>query len=228
MAIGEQAEDDLQLVFLIVSGVAPSAEWAVESFKVGGTEIVQDQRTVVEMALGESPFNARLPLKQPIHGLIEFLFADRVQLQAGAEGVGTEVRLERPGGGEFGAGFENAADDESGDEIPRAAGSRVEPGIQLKIAQRAEGGGDMAVREGAGDGEGLVQRADGLTFEDGAEGVDLGRLPIGEVSEGAVFDLVALAEGLAEEDGGRGIAVGDGGYVHVYSIDQSHLLSSST
>ena len=73
---------------------------------------------------------------------------------------------------------------------------------------------DVAVREGIGDGEGLVGADEGLVAEELAEGVDLGGRPGGEVGEGALADLGALAPAFAEEDGGRGVAIGDGLHVH--------------
>jgi hypothetical protein len=83
----------------------------------------------------------------------------------------------------------------------------------------------MAMGAGADDVEGLRQRgADGSSaFQDGAECVDFGRRPMGDVGEGAVEDLAVETEGFAEEDGGRGVAVGYGGDVHAYIIQTTIL-----
>jgi len=76
--------------------------------------------------------------------------------------------------------------------------------------QGAEDGGNVAVRAGADDIEGLRKRgAKGSSaFQDGAESIDLRRGPMREVGEGAVVDLAVKTERLAKEDGGRGVAVG--------------------
>ena len=86
--------------------------------------------------------------------------------------------------------------------------------------QRAEDSGNVAMRAGADDIEGLSERsADGSgALQDRAESMDLSRWPMGDIGEGAVVDLAIESEGLAEEDGGWGVAVGDGGHIHVYII----------
>lgn len=80
----------------------------------------------------------------------------------------------------------------------------IDEGVEMQSLEGAEGGGDMAVRAGADDVEGLRERgADGSSaFQDGAEGVYLSGRPMGEVGEGAVADFAVETEGFAEEDGG--------------------------
>jgi hypothetical protein len=93
----------------------------------------------------------------------------------------------------------------------------AEQAVEAALAQRAQHGGDMAVRQGAADGEGLVLgsgRHDRATLEQGLEALDQLARPSGQVAQGALLDLAALAIGLAQQDGrGRG-AVGDGLDVH--------------
>jgi hypothetical protein len=83
------------------------------------------------------------------------------------------------------------------------------------------------MRAGADDVESLrKRRADRSgAFQDGAESIDLGGGPMGEVGKGAVADLAIETKGLAEEDSGRGVAVRDGGDVHAYII--SHIYSNN-
>jgi hypothetical protein len=96
----------------------------------------------------------------------------------------------------------------------------IEEAVEMQFAQSAEDGGDVAVRAGAENVEGLRQRGSegGGAFQDGAKGIDFGRGPVGEIGNGAVVDFAVFAEALAEEDGGRGVAVGDYGDVHVDRI----------
>ena len=69
----------------------------------------------------------------------------------------------------------------------------------------------MAVRQGAADGNGLVEAGDSHTaLQDGADAVDgLGR-ELGEVGDGLATDALALPPSLAEQDGWGAVAVGDG------------------
>ena len=106
------------------------------------------------------------------------------------------------------------------DQIEFATGAFIDEPVELQFAQGAEDGGHVAVRTGADDIEGLRKRStDGSSApQDGAEGIDLSRGPMGDIGEGAVVDLAVESERLAEEDGGRGVAIGDGGHIHAYII----------
>ena len=93
----------------------------------------------------------------------------------------------------------------------------IEEAIETQLVQSAEDGGDVAVRARADDIEGLRQRGaeGGRALQDGAQGVDLGGGPMGEIGDGAVVDFAVFAEALAQEDRGWGVAIGDDGDVHV-------------
>jgi len=79
----------------------------------------------------------------------------------------------------------------------------------------------MAVREGAGDAEGVGQKGRGgrrRASQGRAESFNLQGGEMSEIGKGARFDFAVLAIGFAEENGGRGVAVGYGGDVHAYII----------
>src|SRR5580692_3171051 len=101
-----------------------------------------------------------------------------------------------------------------------AAAQEVEGGVEfvlveLEPAHRPERGGDVAVRQRAGDLEALgSQRRQGLAGKHPAQAVDLRLRPVGDVGERARLDLAALAIALAQEDGGPRIAVWDARDVH--------------
>ena len=148
-----------------------------------------------------------------------------IYLEPFAETGVKSVGVKAASGGELGGGLEDAGDDHGSDEVAQSAGDRVQEGIELEMAQAAQDGGDMAVREGAGDEEGIGQgRAEGgqRARQSQAEGFNLMRGEMGEVGESARLDLAAKAEGLAQQDGGRGRAVRDGGQIHAYIL--SHKL----
>ena len=73
----------------------------------------------------------------------------------------------------------------------------------------------MAVRQAAGDGEGVVLGGDdGAALEHAAQAFDVGWGPVGEVAQRAFTDLAVLAVALAQEDGGRRVPVRDGFDIH--------------
>jgi hypothetical protein len=163
-----------------------------------------------------------LPRQQPIHGGIEFIFGRGIEMEDFGEGAAESIGVKGASGGEFGGWFENAGNDHGQDQIARMAGMWIDEGVEMQTLESAEDSGDVAVRAGADDVEGLRERSadGGGALENGAEGIDLRRGPMGEIGESAVEDLAVLAEGLAEEDGGRGVAVRDGGDIHAYIMRQ--------
>jgi hypothetical protein len=83
------------------------------------------------------------------------------------------------------------------------------------LLQASQDGRDMAVRQRALDGNGLLPgRQDGAALEQRAQAFDHFRRPMGEIEQRAFFDLTAEAIALAQQDGGGRIAVGDGLDVH--------------
>jgi hypothetical protein len=135
------------------------------------------------------------------------------------------IAVKPASGSEFGGGLDDAGNDHGDDEIALAAGSRIEDGIQMQVSQAAEDCGDMAVRQGSGDEEGVRQRGGGASQRAGqspAESVELKSGEMRDVGDGASLDLAVEAIGFAEEDGGRGVAIGHGSDVHAYLIPHIH------
>ena len=131
------------------------------------------------------------------------------------------IAVKPASGREFGGGLDDAGNDHGDEEIALAAGSRIEDGIQMQIAQATEDGCDMAVRQGSGDEEGVRQggrRASRRAGQCSAESVELMRGEMSDVGDGASLDFAVEAVGFAEEDGRRGVAIGNGGDVHAYII----------
>ena len=85
------------------------------------------------------------------------------------------------------------------DEVAAAIAVGAKDAVEADLARRAEGGGDMAVRQGAGDGEGFALGGDdGAAFEHAAQAFDMRLGPVGEVAEGALPDLAVFAIALAQ------------------------------
>src|SRR5580692_6247287 len=101
-------------------------------------------------------------------------------------------------GGEFGCWLQYSCRDHRQDEIATAVGMLIEEAVEMQLAQSAEDGGDVAVRAGADDVEGLRQRGaeGGGALQDGAQRIDFSRGPVGQIGDGAVVDLAVFAEAL--------------------------------
>ena len=83
------------------------------------------------------------------------------------------------------------------------------------MAQRAEHGGDMAVRQGtAHDDALLVSRRGGAALEECAQSLDEFARPIRKVGDCAFLDLCAIPIALAQKDRGWRIPVRDGFDIH--------------
>jgi hypothetical protein len=135
------------------------------------------------------------------------------------EGIGVKPAS----GSEFGSGFDDAGHDHSENKIALAAWRGIEDGIQVQVAQATKDSGDMAVREGPGDEEGVRQGSGGDrkgASQGPAESVHLMRGEMSDVGDRASLDFAVEAIGFAEEDGGRGVAIGHGGDIHAYIIRQ--------
>jgi len=121
----------------------------------------------------------------------------------------------------------------------RAAAIAVaaEDAVEADFSGGAERGGYVAVRQGAGEGEGsavgedddvpfehaartfdvgarLVGEDEDVPFEHAAQTFDVGARLVGEVAQGALTDLANLTVVLAQEDGGRRVPVGNGLDIH--------------
>jgi hypothetical protein len=118
-------------------------------------------------------------------------------------------------GGELGAGIEDAGDHQGQDEIAAAIAVRTEQPIEADLARRAQRGVDMTVRQRADKGDGIPFLGnDSAAFQQRPEPGDPLAWPVGEVQEGALFDLAGLAVALAQQDGWGRIAIGDRFDIH--------------
>ena len=201
---------------LAVPGVAAGGQRSPAAFDVGGGHVGADEAALGEVLPGELGLDAGLALQEPVQGFVEVVWGEVPEWEGLAEGVGVEAA----GGGQLGAGLEDAGGDQGDGEVAEARGLGIEEGLQAEQAQGAEDGGDMAVREGPLDAEGLGQAGDGgAALEQGAEVVDERLGPRGEVRQGAFADFAVCTEGLAEEHGRRRVAVGDTLDIQGYSIN---------
>ena len=211
----QQAEDDLRPVAAMISAVAELRQFAPPPLQIARGDIVEHQHAILEMALGQGLLDAGLAAAQEIEGGVEFVLIDLAQAEHGAERVGGGRLAELARGRQLGGRFDDPGDDHGEDQPGPALRSVRQRLVEPEPAQRPERGGDMAMRQRAGDLEALgSERHEGLVGEYPAQAVDLRLRPVGEVGERAGLDLAFLAIALAQEDGGRRIAVGDARDVH--------------
>src|SRR5271165_6144319 len=99
--------------------------------------------------------------------------------------------------------------------------------IKTNVAQRAEHGRHMPVRQGAAHHNGfLIGRRDPAALEQRAQAFDdLGR-PVGQVRDGALLDLAAVPIALPQQDGGRRVPVRDGFDIHGATMPRIAPLSN--
>ena len=154
----EQAIDDLQLALLAVPVVAEARERAAAAFDIARRDVVEHQRAAPQVAPGQRGLDRRLAGQQPVERGIQLLLVDWPQAEHRAQAGGGGGRIERLGGRQLRGRGEDPADDQRHDQIAAAVALGAEQAVETDLAQRAEHGGDMAVRQRAGDGQGLLRR----------------------------------------------------------------------
>jgi hypothetical protein len=93
--------------------------------------------------------------------LVKLNFIGRVQVEDLTETVVEGIAVKAASGSELGSGLDDAGHDHGDDEIALSAWSGVQDVIQVKVTQTTQDGGNMAMRQGAGDVEGVGQRGRG-------------------------------------------------------------------
>ncbi len=161
--------------------------------------------------------DAVLATQEPVHGPVKLVVAGVLDAEFLAQRMGQGLAAQGAGGGQLGAGIQDAGQDDRGGEGPLAGGAAVEEPLEAQASGGSEGGGDMAVGPGAQDGEGVAHGGErNAAFQKDAQSLDDVLGPRGQVGEGALFDFAVFAEGLAQQDGGRGVTVGYPFDVHGY------------
>ncbi len=217
LAAREQCEDDLELAAPAVAGVAALGQRTLRALEVDRGDVAEHQGALFEVPGGQMPLDAVLALEQPVHGSVEFVLAGVLDAQVLAQRVGQRLAGQGAGGGQLGAGIQDAGEDHGGGQGPVARGAAVQELLEAEVAGTSQHGGDMAVEPGAQDGEGVAAgRERDAALEQDAEPLDEIVGPLGQVGEGAFLDLAVFAEGLAQKDGGRGVPVGHAFDIHGY------------
>src|SRR6202042_1414294 len=211
----EQAVDDLQGPLLAVTAVATLGQRTAASFHVARRDVVEDQHAIGQMAFAQDGFDGRLAHQQPVECGVEFVVIDVAETERFAEAGGCGGGREGAGRGQLRDGVEDAANEHRQDEVAAAIAVGAEDALEADLAGDADCRRDVAVRQAADDGEGVMSGGDNsATLEHAAQAFDRGGRPVGEVAERALTKPAVLAVSLAQEDGGRGIPIRNGFDIH--------------
>jgi len=181
--------------------VADAGQGAVPACEVTGADVVEHQRTVREMPLGQRPLDLGLPLEQPVHGRVEVVGLELIEAQHLSESRGGGLLIQRSRRGQLGAGGEHPGGDQRHTAVAFEAGPGGEDALQAELFQRPQHGGDMTVGAGAKDLEGGGGGDQGLAAQRPTDELDDVLGQVREIAEGFVSDLAALAEGAPQQVG---------------------------
>ena len=202
--------DDLGLAALAVAVVAETRQRTGAPLVVAPAHVGEHRRAFVQVALGETALDARLAGEQPVHRLVQVVLVGAAQVEL----LGQRGGLPPPGGGELRGGVEQPSHDHGQDPVALGRALRGDEPVQAQAPGHGEQGVDVAMGEGAFDGEGVFGADEALSLEHPAKALDLLRGPVGEVRQGAFADPTAFAPAFSKEHRGPGVAVGDGFNVH--------------
>jgi hypothetical protein len=135
------------------------------------------------MAFGQRGLDRGLALQQPVQCIVEFVLINLTEPEHFAEARGGGGRRQRACGGELGGRIEDATNQKGERQIAAAIAAGAEETVQANLAGSAEGGGDVAVRQCASDGEGVTLGGNnGAALQYTAQSFDVRRGPVGEVA----------------------------------------------
>ena len=153
-------------------------------------------------------FDRLLALAEPVERHIELVLVDRSEVEHVAEARRRGERIEHAGGGQFGGRRNQAGDDHGDDQIAAAMTGRPKHAIETDAAQCAQHSRDVTMRQGAAHDDGLLfGRRNLAALQQRAQAFDDLARPIGQIGDGALFDLAAVAIAFPQQDRRRRIPV---------------------
>jgi hypothetical protein len=125
---------------------------------------------------GQRVLDLLLPGGQVVHRRVQVILIAAADAEDLAERAGRGLVPEPAGDGELGVRRDHLRDRHRGHQVPVPGRGRVDQLVQAQLAGRAQHGGDVAVRQAAGDLERAVQAGGGrrLALEHPGQGVDFG------------------------------------------------------
>ena len=202
---GQQPVDDLQPAPHPVLGVADRAQRAGPALERGGGHVIQHHGAAGQVPGGQRVLDLILPGGQVVHRRVQVILIAAAQVQDLAQGAGRGLVPQPAGDGQLGVRRDHLRDRHRGHQVPVPGRHRVDQLLQAQLARRAQDGGDVAVRQAAGDLERPVQAGGGRrgALQHPGQGLDLGLGPGRQVGQGPVLDLALFAVAFPQQDRGR-------------------------
>ena len=180
----QETEDDLRPVAAMIAAVAELRQFAAPPLEVARGDVVEHEHAVLEVTLCEGLLDAGLAAAQKVEGGVKLVLVDLAQAQRRAEGVGGGRLAQAARGGELGGRLDDPRHDHGEDQLGPALRPLRQHLVKPEPAHCPESGGDMTVRQRAGDPEALfADWNEGLPGQHPAQAVDLGLRPIGDVGQ---------------------------------------------
>jgi hypothetical protein len=205
VGVGERAVDDDREPGLAVAIVPEAGQRAGLALVVTAGDVVEHQRPVSQVSLGQLLLDRRLALQQPVHRVVELILVGIGDVQLlGQSGV-----MPVSGVGQFGAGKHQSFDDHGDNQIAPPGRLGGDDLIEAELTDHLQDGLDMPVRQRASDLEGFGGGNERLALERAFDDLDKVIGEMGEVAEGLVGDGLSLADGTPEQMGDVGLTFVD-------------------
>src|SRR5258705_10089868 len=94
-------------------------------------------RSSGRVPFGQIILDASLLRQQPVHGLVEFILGEGVEMEQLAQRAAKGIGMKSAGGGEFGCWLQHASRDHSQDEIAIAVGMLIEEAVETELGHSA-------------------------------------------------------------------------------------------
>ena len=208
--IRQKAVHDHRATALAVAAVAEARQRTGAALVVAAADIVERLPALGQVPPRQPALNALLALAQPVHRLVQGVLVHGAEAQL----PGQRAVAQQPRRRQLGRRAQHPLGDQRQRPVAPRRAAAVEQRRHAEAAHGLQHDLDMAVGEGALDGEGFARGGEGFVAEHAAQQFDLGGGPGREVGDGALADAAAFAPALAEEDGGLGVPVRDGFDVH--------------
>ena len=143
LLVAQPAKVDLLLALLAVTIVAELGQVGAEALHVRARDVTEYDSAFCKVTLCQLLFYGLPAGKEPVHGLADLVLVHRAESELLSQAAGLAFLLERRGGGELAAGTENARCDEGKYDVALPGALAVNDVVELQIAERAEGSGDV-------------------------------------------------------------------------------------
>ena len=176
---------------------------AMTPLQIAGGEIVEHQRAVTQMALGERRLDPRLGRAEQIERFVKLILVDGAEIEQFAQRMRRRRLAELARSGQLGGRLDHPRHDQGQSQPgqpPRLVRGKL---MQPELARHAEHRGHVAVRQRALDPQLLGWRDQLLALQNPAQRIDPVSRPMRQVGQRARLDLVARAIALAQQDRGR-------------------------